>query len=221
MPLVPITIQEIIDERSKNPDIERMRVRRAAANPIVLPDAPKTPIDLRRKSNDPQLYDRLDADWKQWKDRAQTVINQAIMALKLDPGDTSGISRIWSAIAAIETALNTLAAVATDTGSKVKSAMQLKSAVAKAEEVLEDHEIRLNELQSMAGGGGSLTTSYYIHIQGAPRDTWVIYHNLGFKPNIIFRDTNDYAFLASIVHPGTNVAIAYMNSSVAGQATCS
>lgn len=72
----------------------------------------------------------------------------------------------------------------------------------------------------------SLSTGGYLpayhHNQTMPSDTWIIQHNLGYKPGgVAFRDSLDRVFNAPWHHQGNNTIIATLSASVAGTADIS
>lgn len=67
---------------------DRVRIRRLAANPLILPKLPIFPREVKQKLISLQnAFERYDIDLESWRVNAQKVIEQAIMALKLDPGE--------------------------------------------------------------------------------------------------------------------------------------
>lgn len=53
------------------------------------------------------------------------------------------------------------------------------------------------------GGGGTVTAPSYTHNQGTPATTWVITHNLGFRPNVTVEDSAGTTVEGEIVHDST------------------
>lgn len=62
---------------------------------------------------------------------------------------------------------------------------------------------------------------HYFHPQGEPSDTWVINHNLGFKPNVTVLDSGGTEVEGSVVYPDDNTVIITFSSAFSGQATLS
>lgn len=68
---------------------ERFRIRRLAANPLALPKL--TVISQATKDKLPAflkpVIEEMERSNEQWRQNSQTTIEQAFMALKLDPGE--------------------------------------------------------------------------------------------------------------------------------------
>lgn len=56
----------------------------------------------------------------------------------------------------------------------------------------------------------------YVHQQPTPAATWVMNHNLGFKPAVALFDTGSQEFDGLITHTSDNQAVATMTAPVAG-----
>lgn len=61
----------------------------------------------------------------------------------------------------------------------------------------------------------------YQHYQELPATTWIINHNLGFKPNVIVTTLGGKQILVEILQVTNNQAIIYTDSALAGYAHCS
>lgn len=61
----------------------------------------------------------------------------------------------------------------------------------------------------------------YEHLQSTASDTWIINHNLGFKPSIAACSDGGKLMLAEILHYSPNTAYIYFDNPVSGFATCS
>ena len=58
----------------------------------------------------------------------------------------------------------------------------------------------------------------YVHTQAAPSTTWVINHNLGYRPAVELLDTGSQEIDAEIAHPSVNQTIVTLNPATAGLA---
>lgn len=67
-------------------------------------------------------------------------------------------------------------------------------------------------------GGASST---YEHSQPSAAATWVINHNLGFKPSTTAYSVGGQLMLANIIHMSLNQARIYFDGPVSGFAVCS
>lgn len=72
-----------------------------------------------------------------------------------------------------------------------------------------------------SGGGSGSGSISYEHIQAQPADTWIINHNLGYRPGIALLSTGGRYMLAELIHTGLNQAVAYFDQPTAGTAACS
>ena len=61
----------------------------------------------------------------------------------------------------------------------------------------------------------------YVHEQPTASMTWIVNHNLGFKPAIKAITMGGVEVLSEVIHTSTNQAIIYFDSPLAGQAICS
>jgi hypothetical protein len=61
----------------------------------------------------------------------------------------------------------------------------------------------------------------YVHNQGAPATTWVVVHNLGYKPNITVEDSSGTTVEGELVHDNANQATLTFSAAFAGVAYCS
>lgn len=68
-----------------------------------------------------------------------------------------------------------------------------------------------------SGGAGGASFDF---TQSTPSDTWVINHNLGFRPSIELLSVGGVEFQADIVHTSVNQAIVYIAIPYAGSARC-
>jgi hypothetical protein len=58
----------------------------------------------------------------------------------------------------------------------------------------------------------------YEHIQGVSSDTWVITHNLGFKPNVTVVDSAGTIYEGEITYTNTNSLTVTFSSAFSGKA---
>jgi hypothetical protein len=60
----------------------------------------------------------------------------------------------------------------------------------------------------------------FLFEQASPSDTWIINHNLGFRPDVTLLTTGGVEMIGSVVHTSVNQAVAQFSSAVAGSARC-
>jgi hypothetical protein len=65
-----------------------------------------------------------------------------------------------------------------------------------------------------AGGAGAT----YVYQQVSPSTSWVVNHNLGFKPSVELLDTGSQEIEGDVVHASVNQAIITMSPPTAGTA---
>lgn len=58
----------------------------------------------------------------------------------------------------------------------------------------------------------------YIHTQVTPSATWIINHNLGFRPAVELLDTGGQEIDGEVAHPSINQAVVTLNPATAGLA---
>ena len=73
-------------------------------------------------------------------------------------------------------------------------------------------------LASLQGSGGGGSIQNYVHQQAIPSDTWIINHNLGFKPNVSIVDTVDDEVEGSIKYTNLNTITITFALSFSGKA---
>lgn len=61
----------------------------------------------------------------------------------------------------------------------------------------------------------------YEHNQGAASDSWVVNHNLGFRPNVTLLSVGGAEMIAEVLHMSENQARVYFDQPRAGLAVCS
>jgi hypothetical protein len=76
----------IIETPKMSTNFDRFRVRRAVASPLAIPKVPTFPEQSGQVLKT-AVWEALNRSFEQWRQMAQTSLEQAIMALKLDPGD--------------------------------------------------------------------------------------------------------------------------------------
>jgi hypothetical protein len=84
-------------------------------------------------------------------------------------------------------------------------------------EVVEDGGVEVVEVihpgpQGPAGGVS------YIYQQATPSSSWVINHNLGYRPAVELLDTGSQEIDAEVAHPSVNQTIVTLNPATAGLA---
>lgn len=68
-----------------------------------------------------------------------------------------------------------------------------------------------------AGGPGAS----YTHTQAAASDTWVVNHNLGYRPAVTVLSVGGKEMLAGVVHTSANQFVVSFDQPTAGLAVCS
>lgn len=61
----------------------------------------------------------------------------------------------------------------------------------------------------------------YTHIQSIASSSWIVNHNLGFKPVIVIFDSSGNAVIGDIFHNNLNQAILTFSAPFGGEAYCS
>lgn len=82
--------------------------------------------------------------------------------------------------------------------------------------VVRQQVIAVNIGSATAGGGGS--GGEYTHTQSAPAATWIINHNLGYKPAVAVVTVGGAELLAEVLHTSINQTVIYLASAYAGSA---
>lgn len=72
----------------------------------------------------------------------------------------------------------------------------------------------------MRGADGTSAATYQ-HNQASPADTWVINHNMGYRPSISIFSMGGMQMLANVQHVSENQARVYFDNPTAGYAVCS
>jgi hypothetical protein len=62
---------------------------------------------------------------------------------------------------------------------------------------------------------------HYTHYQMVPNTTWIVNHNLGYKPHITVLSPGGTALVCEIIHTNVNQAVLIFNLPTAGTAYCS
>lgn len=73
--------------------------------------------------------------------------------------------------------------------------------------------------QGEPGPQGPPGDAPYLHTQDSASDTWVINHNRGYHPPIVFRDSLGREFTPILEYPNTNQTIAHLSAATGGTAT--
>ena len=86
-----------------------------------------------------------------------------------------------------------------------------------AVEVVEDGGVQVVEVihpgpQGPAGGVS------YIHQQATPSSSWVINHNLGYRPAVELLDAGSQEIDGEVAHPSVNQTVVTLNPATAGLA---
>lgn len=71
--------------------------------------------------------------------------------------------------------------------------------------------------QSGSGPGGG---SAYTHVQGSPNTTWLVIHNLGYRPNVYCTDGVD-EIEGEVIHSSVNTLTVSFDIAVSGRADLS
>lgn len=69
--------------------------------------------------------------------------------------------------------------------------------------------------------GGGAGSASYTHTQAAAAATWVVNHNLGFRPAATVTTVGGVQVWAEVLHNSTNQLTVYFDSASTGQVTCS
>ena len=70
------------------------------------------------------------------------------------------------------------------------------------------------------GPAGASSASYQ-HNQASAAETWIVNHNLGYRPAVSAYSVGSQLMLANIIHASLNQAQILFDGPVAGYATCS
>ena len=65
-----------------------------------------------------------------------------------------------------------------------------------------------------------LSGSVYEHIQVLASSSWVVNHNLGFRPNVALLTSGGVTFLGEINHSSVNQFTVSINTAISGIARC-
>lgn len=65
--------------------------------------------------------------------------------------------------------------------------------------------------------GGTVVSSY-VHTQAVASATWVVNHNLGFRPSVELTDTGGNEIVAEVLHVTNNQTNIYLTDAITGQA---
>jgi hypothetical protein len=65
------------------------------------------------------------------------------------------------------------------------------------------------------------SSGQYQHTQSIPAATWMVNHNLGYRPNVQLTTLGGREILGEIQHTSINQVIAYLDTPLAGLAICS
>lgn len=187
-----------------NPRLSRMAIRREAANPLMLPstprlsDAGKTVFGRARGE-----WDRVETEWESWRQKAQHTLEQAIMALKLDPTQFSEIQKtLQEQIDKLKLALAQV---------KPSDFTEVNTKIVTINQTIEQILYDLSQLQ---------TATSYQHTQNLPASTWTIHHNLGRYPGIEILDDTNEVVEGRVVHSDRSTAVAQFNFAATGKALC-
>lgn len=87
-------------------------------------------------------------------------------------------------------------------------------------EVVEENGVQVVEViypgpQGPPGLSGTEAVSF-VHQQQSPSTTWVINHNLGFRPSVELLDTGSQEIDGEIAHPSVNQTVVTLNPATAG-----
>jgi len=70
-------------------------------------------------------------------------------------------------------------------------------------------------------GPGGAASSSYEHSQPSASDTWIVNHNLGFKPSTFAYSVGGMMMWANVQHFSDNQVRIYFDGPVSGYAVCS
>jgi hypothetical protein len=73
---------------------------------------------------------------------------------------------------------------------------------------------------ALSGGGGGGGGNYQ-HTQAGAATTWVVNHNLGFRPNVQVLTAGGAEMLAEVLHTSVNQVQVFFDDPRAGLAVCS
>lgn len=66
--------------------------------------------------------------------------------------------------------------------------------------------------------GGTSGGAAYEHVQATPAGTWIVNHNLGFRPSVEVYDAGGVEVIAQIIHISVNQFQVIVNPAMAGVA---
>jgi hypothetical protein len=75
-------------------------------------------------------------------------------------------------------------------------------------------------IQGPPGPGGGGSGSAFTFTQGSPAATWVVNHNLGYRPVTDVTSLGGAQVWAEVLHTSLNQLNVYFDSPTAGQVTC-
>lgn len=64
--------------------------------------------------------------------------------------------------------------------------------------------------------GANGANAVYIHNQVTPSATWIISHNMGFKPSVELLNSGSQEIEGDVIHTSQNVTVAYFNTPISG-----
>jgi hypothetical protein len=73
-----------------------------------------------------------------------------------------------------------------------------------------------NDLIALGEITGPAGAPAYVHNQSTQAGTWVINHNLGYRPSVEVFDSGSSEIIAEVVHPTVNQAVVTVNPATAG-----
>lgn len=202
-----------------NSDFDRMRIRRAAANPMAVPTTPKFPEPIKQHlAKIRQSLDSYDGSWEQWRQGVQFILDQAIMSLKLDPTEMLKLKvEMTTYVDKLGTELKEKIA---DLEASAVAGMSARGRIVDTPDTVQGPQGDVGPAgpQGETGPAGRGEPSY-VHTQAFPSSLWSIIHNMGRLPVISVTDTNGFEIYGMVVNQETNSAIAF-TSPVAGKAVC-
>lgn len=92
-------------------------------------------------------------------------------------------------------------------------------------EVIEDGSVLVVEVDRPAAvdvveiihpGPQGPAGAFYVHQQATPSPTWIINHNLGYRPSVELLDTGSQEIDGEIAHPSVNQTVVTLNPATAG-----
>lgn len=95
---------------------------------------------------------------------------------------------------------------------EIESVGQITSAEVEAASQILVSEVLIPGIQGPAGGAA------FIFTQPTPSTTWIINHNLGFRPTVELLDSGGQEIDAEVSHPTINQTIATLSPATAGSA---